>query len=160
MLFLLFQLGKDRYALATEQVVEVLPRVNYKVIPAAPPGVAGVFNYHGAPVPLIDLSEMAMQRPARNSMSTRIILIHYRPAPEDTNIPQETHLLGLLAEEVTTILSRTPEEFEEAGVTADDAPYLGPVTTDALGIVQRIEVERLLSVAVRDALFRTQLEVS
>ncbi len=36
-----------------------------KQIPQAPPGVAGVFNYRGAPVPVIDLSELALGRPAR-----------------------------------------------------------------------------------------------
>jgi chemotaxis-related protein WspB len=44
MLFLVFQLGTDRYAIEAAQVVEVLPLVNAKHIPRAPRGVAGLFN--------------------------------------------------------------------------------------------------------------------
>jgi chemotaxis-related protein WspB len=58
MLFLIFQLGTDRYAIEAAQVAEVLPLVNTKNIPRAPLGVIGVFDYHGTPVPLIDLSEL------------------------------------------------------------------------------------------------------
>jgi CheW-like domain len=36
MLFLVFQLGTDRYAIEAAQVVEVLPLVNAKHIPRAP----------------------------------------------------------------------------------------------------------------------------
>jgi chemotaxis-related protein WspB len=56
MLFLLFQLGEERYALDTSHVAEVLPLVAITPIPQAPTGVAGLFNYRGAPVPAIDLS--------------------------------------------------------------------------------------------------------
>ena len=45
MLFLLFQLGQDRYALDTGRVAEVLPLVAITPIPQAPPELAGLFNY-------------------------------------------------------------------------------------------------------------------
>ena len=77
MLFLVFQLGKDRYAIEAHQVIEVLPLVNVKQIPQAPAGVAGVFDYHGTSVPLIDLAELALGKPSRRWMSTRIILVKY-----------------------------------------------------------------------------------
>ena len=63
MLFLVFQIGKDRYAIEASQVVEVLPLVNVKHVPQAVVGVAGIFDYHGAPVPLIDLAELALGMP-------------------------------------------------------------------------------------------------
>lgn len=62
MLFLTFQIANDCYALEATQVIEVLPLLNIKRVPRAPCGVTGVFNYHGAPVPLIDLSELALGR--------------------------------------------------------------------------------------------------
>ena len=49
MLFLLFQLGKDRYALEASRVVEVVPLLALKQLPQAPKGVAGIFNYRGPP---------------------------------------------------------------------------------------------------------------
>ena len=44
MLFLLFQLGGERYALEVSRVVEVLPLLSFKQFPHAPPGIAGIFN--------------------------------------------------------------------------------------------------------------------
>ena len=40
MLYLLFELGKDRYALEAGQVMEVLPLLEFKRIPHAIKGVA------------------------------------------------------------------------------------------------------------------------
>jgi chemotaxis-related protein WspB len=150
MLYLLFRIGQDRYAIRTDRIVAVLPLVEWKALPPAPRGVAGVFNYHGSPVPLIDIGELATQQPSRTTMSTRILLLDYLPtfseAADKEAAGKEagaTHLLGLLAEEATTTLRRTEEEFSEPGVTIRDAPYLGPVTMDGEEIIQRVEVNQL-----------------
>jgi chemotaxis-related protein WspB len=148
MLFLLFQLGGDRYALDAVQIAEVLPLLSLTAIPDAPPGVAGLMNYHGAPVPVIDLSALALGRPSRSRMSTRMILVHY---PDATGT---SRLLGLVAERATETMRREPADFVASGVNSDGAPYLGPVVTDDRGVVQRVTVSALLSDAVRDALFR------
>jgi chemotaxis-related protein WspB len=152
MLFLLFQLGKDRYVLDVAQVAQVLPLVSFKLIPQAPVAVAGVFSYHGAPVPAIDLSQLALGRPAHNRFSTRIILVHYR------NDSGQTHLLGLIAEKVKETLRREAADFVASGVSNEAAPYLGPVAADALGLLQWIDVNNLLPVAVREMLFRQPAE--
>ena len=76
MLFLLFQLGRERYALEAGQVAAVLPLLSIKEIPQAPPAVAGLCNYRGRPVPVIDLSELTLGRPAQSRLSTRIVLVH------------------------------------------------------------------------------------
>jgi len=148
MLFLLFQLGKDRYALDVRQVAEVLPLVHLKQIPQAPAAVAGVFDFRGTPVPVIDLSQTALARPAQRRLSTRIILAHY----PDGNGGQR--LLGLMAEKATETMRREPSDFVAAGVDNDDAPYLGPVASDARGLIQWIEVDQLLTPAVRNVLFQ------
>ena len=152
MLFVLFQLGQDRYALDTAEVVEVLPLVGYKAIPGAAAGVLGAFMYHGAPVPLIDLAELASGVRSRVLMSTRILLVNYSPSRG------ESHLLGLVAEQAMETIRREADDFVDAGVTADRAPYLGPVTADARGMIQRIEIDRLLSDDVRNQLFREPLQ--
>jgi len=53
MLFLLFKIGQDHYALDTSQVAVVLSLVSLKQIPASAPWVAGVFTYQGQSVPVI-----------------------------------------------------------------------------------------------------------
>jgi chemotaxis-related protein WspB len=151
MLFLVFQLGKDRYAIESRQVIEVLPLVNLKQIPRAPAGVAGMFDYHGTAVPLIDLTELALGKPSRKWMSTRIILVRY------DGHSGETHPLGLMAEQATETLRRNEADFTDAGLAVSDTPYLGNVTTDAGGLVQRIEIQNLLSEDLRDRLFRERI---
>lgn len=153
MLFLLFQLGGDRYALDAMQVAEVLPLLAIKQIPLAPAGVAGAINYRGVAVPVIDLSELSLGRPAARKLNTRIVLVHYA---DRQGTPQ---LLGLIAEKATETMRREPAEFSTSGISNDDAPYLGPVASDVLGLVQWIEVDKLLPAPVRDVLFR-QLQES
>lgn len=152
MLFLYFQLGNDRYALDCSQVIEVVPLLGIKRIPQAPAAVAGAFNYRGKPVPVIDLSVLALGRPARHHMSTRIVIVVY-PGADSAQ-----HLLGLIAEKATQTLRRDPADFTESGVVNDDAPYLGPVATDPNGLLQWIDVKKLLPASVRDVLFKQPLE--
>ena len=154
MLFILFQLGRDRYALDAAQVAEVLPLVQVKKIPHAPAGVAGVFTYRGAPVPVLDLSQLALGRAARSRLSTRVLLINY---PDATGTKR---LLGLIAENATETVRREPADFVASGVKADGAPYLGPVATDPRGLLQWIEVDKLLPAPVREALFQSVAEAS
>ena len=147
MLFLLFQIGNDRYGLEASQVVEVVPLVALKKIPPAPPGVAGILNYHGLLVPVIDLSEMTMGRLSESRLSTRIVLVNY---PMDA---EKKHILGLMAEQATETIQLNPEAFSDAGVDVPEAPYLGLVAKDTRGLIQRIDVQKLLPDAMRDRLF-------
>ena len=154
MLFILFQLGRDRYALDAAQVAEVLPLVQVKKIPHAPAGVAGVFTYRGAPVPVLDLSLLALGRAARSRLSTRVLLVNFPDAGG------AKRLLGLIAENATETLRREAADFVASGVKADGAPYLGPVATDERGLIQWVEADKLLPASVREALFQSVAEAS
>jgi chemotaxis-related protein WspB len=147
MLFLLFELGSDRYAVDVGQIAEVLPLVHVTRIPQAPDGVVGVFNFRGVPVPVVDLSEIALGRASLTRLSTRLVLVHY---PDGQN---RMRLLGVIVEHATTTIRREPGDFVASGVTPGGAPYLGPVTTDARGVIQRIDPAKLLPPSVRDVLF-------
>jgi chemotaxis-related protein WspB len=148
MLLLLFQLDEDRYALDARQVAEVLPLVTITPIPQAPTGVAGLFNYRGTPVPAIDLSQLAIGRPAHSRLNTRIVVVHYPDAHGNT------HLLGLVAEKATETVRREPEDFLASGVTNHRAPYLGSVARDARGLMHWVDLQTLLPESVRGVLFR------
>ena len=152
MLFLLFQLGSDRYALQASRVIEVLPLVDLKQIPDAPKGIAGLFNYHGRPVPAVDLSELTLGRRSGTNFSTRIIIINY---PDEAG---RNHPLGLIAERATEIIRRDSKEFVEPGLKLGGAPYLGPVLMDRHGLIQWVNEQRLLPDHARDLLFCETLE--
>ena len=147
MLFLLFQLGKDRYALEASRVVEVVPLLEMKQLPQAPRGVAGIFNYRGRPVPAVDLSALTLGQPASEQFSTRIIIVNY---PDESGTQ---HLLGLIAERATETLRKDVKDFADSGMKLDQAPYLGPILMDDQSPIQWIYEQRLLPDPVRNLLF-------
>jgi chemotaxis-related protein WspB len=134
--------------LDVSQVAEVLPLVDIKQMPQAPPAVAGILNYRGAPVPVIDVSQLTLGRPAERRLSTRIVLVHYPGADG------QTRLLGLIAERATQTVRHEEKDFVASGVTSDGASYLGPVIADARGMLQWLDVRTLLPPSVRDVLFK------
>lgn len=147
MLFVLFQLGQDRYAIEAQHVVEVVPFVALKRLRQVPFGVAGVFNYRGRPVPALDLAELTLGQPASERLSTRIIVIRCQGSD------RAGHFLGLIAEHATGLLRRDPGDFVEPTGNRRRVPSLGPILMDQQPPVQWIQEQRLLSESVRGLLF-------
>ena len=135
MLYLLFSLGAQRYAVPATRVVEVLPLVEVRQIPQSSAGVAGLFNYRGQLVPLIDMCELVVGLPAIPWLSTRILLV--RDCGE--------RLYGLIVERATRTREYDPGSFVSSGIVSGAAPYLGPVASDGEGMLQCIELDELLS---------------
>jgi chemotaxis-related protein WspB len=144
MLFLLFQIGNDRYALDCRHAVEVIPYLALKKLPQAPRGLAGIFNYRGRPIPALDLCELAFDRPARELLSTRIIVVNFT---DDGGREQN---LGLIAERATGMIRRDQKDFVNTGMKIGAAPYLGPVAMDDQGVIQLLHVQHLLSSKLRE----------
>ena len=140
MLFLLFQAGNDAYALDARQVREVIPRVVLRECPGAPAFIAGLFNYRGIVVPVLDFCRLLQQPPCRPRLSTRILLVaggepaHHR-----------SRLLGLMVESLIKTLEAEEQVFSQAGVAADQAPFLGTIFCDGERLIQRLIPDRLWS---------------
>lgn len=147
MLFLLFQIGRDRYALNAAQVAIVLPLARCKKVPGAPDWVEGLFTYGTQSVPVLDVSQLALGQRAAPLLSTRLVLVHYTPAG------QTPQLLGLIMEKATETLQCDPAAFVASGVANDATPYLGPVMQHTSGMIQRIDVHDLLDASVQKLLF-------
>jgi chemotaxis-related protein WspB len=147
MLFLLFQLGKERYALEAARVVEVVPLLALTQFPNPPRGLAGIFNYRGRPVPVVDLCELTVGQPASERLSTRIIIVNY------TDANGTRRLVGLIAERATETLRRDRRDFIDPGINVGGASYLGPVLIDGDRSIQLVHEQRLLSESVRDLIF-------
>jgi chemotaxis-related protein WspB len=141
MLFLLFRIGDHGYAFAADEIVEVLPLVRLKGIRRAPAGIAGSFDYRGEFVPAIDLSEIELGRPAQSLLSTRIIMTRYSGGGGSSR------LVGLIAERATETLRCDPADFV-------------PFAASAQGLVQRVELDALLTPAVRNFLIGEMAEIS
>jgi len=146
MLYIMFAIGSDWYALDSCHVVEIVPRVELWQVPKAPSYVAGVFRYRGRLVPVLDLCWLMHGQPCPARLSTRIVLVH---SPDENGL---SHILGLMVERVTDTLTSRDVTFAPAGITADEAPYLGEVATDEHGMIHRLRVEALLPAPMRVAL--------
>jgi chemotaxis-related protein WspB len=150
MLFLLFKLGKDRYAIEASRVVEVVPLLELRIIPQAPEGFAGIFNYRGKPIPAIDLCRLTLGQSAAHRISTRIIVIN------STDSRGRHQLLGLIAEHATEMLRKEPNEFSQPGFKFGSGPALGPILLDPNGAIQWINDQHLLSARMRQMVFSEQ----
>ncbi len=146
MLLLLFHVGQERYALESDRVVQVFPNLLLKEIHHAPDYIAGLFNYRGQIIPVLDLSYLIQGKVCPNLLSTRIILVknQVNQVPEESSSPT-LYLLGLRAERVTTTLDVSTNDLKEKAISIDAAPYLGKIITDDQGLIQLIHIEHLLS---------------
>jgi chemotaxis-related protein WspB len=154
MLFLVFELDGERYALDAREIAHVLPLAPVRAFPGTPAYIAGVIDYEGVPVPVVDLPMLALGRPARALMSTRLVLVYDRGEADSS---QTSHApprrLALLLESATRTQSIAPERFAESGIATPEARWLGPVAQDEHGFVQWVKVGQLLDARVRALLF-------
>lgn len=105
-------------------------------------------------MPVIDLSALTFGTAAQARTSTRLVLVNYQPEPWI-----EARWLGLILEQATDTLRCDPAEFQPYGLDNRQAPYLGPVREDALGLMQWIGVNDLLTDEVRAVLFSAELSL-
>ena len=138
MLMLLFAIDDERYALESQQVVEVLPLGGLTKPHQALPCVSGLLHYRGYLVPVIDICQLIRGRPCRSFLSTRIIVVRFL-APN-----HQTQVLGLLAERVTQTFDAADATLIPTGMVVDTAPYLANRVLDAQGIIQCLHIEHLL----------------
>jgi chemotaxis-related protein WspB len=147
MLMLVFHLGDSQYTIPVNEVVEVAPHVELGPIARAPEYIAGLFNYRGQNVPVIDLCRLLQEQACRDSFTTRIILVHF-PLGDG-----ECRVLGLLAERVTETVSIDPANFTDTGILIDDAPYLGQAAQTEQGLIQQVSINDLLPAPVQAQLY-------
>ncbi len=153
MLYLLFELDGDRYALNVAQIAEVLPLAAPKSIPGAPAWVAGVIERHGTPVPVIDVPQLALGRAARPLRSTRLVLVRYEVQIQNTVRGDAAPLLGLMVEHATHTRRIDEANFADSGIATPNARWLGPVASLEDGLVQRIDAHAMLDADARALLF-------
>jgi chemotaxis-related protein WspB len=151
MLFVQFTLGSDRYLLDSAHVERMLPLAPLKALPGAPAWVAGVLDYEGASVPVIDIAALALGRASQERLSTRLELVAY-PRCGDDGVTT-LHRLGLLLEQATRTVTFDAASFSDAGIDTPHARYLGPLTRDEAGLLQWVRIEHLLPDDVQALLF-------
>ncbi len=138
MLFLLIQVGNERYAFDARLVLKILPFPGLQHLPGAPRGVAGMFTYGGEPVLAVDLCEVKLGRPASRDANTRVVLTEYLGQ-------RERRLLGLLAESPLELLPIEPVQAGRSGLPPSQPAGAGRFLLSPDGPVQRLRQEELVS---------------
>ena len=147
MMALLFCVGGDNYGINVRDIAEVLPRVSLKHFPHGPEHVAGLLNYHGRVVPVIDLTLLLSAHAACDRVNSRIVLVDYhRPGGAH-------HLLGLLVDKVTETMKIPDHALTRSGVMTNESPFLGDVAIHNGIMVQVIDINQVLPEAVQSRLF-------
>lgn len=139
MLMLLFYVKSELYAIESSSIVAIIPKVSLRKVHHLPEYVAGIFNYRGTILPVIDLCHLIQGSPSHSHLSTRIMIVNYT-SPDGT-----LKQLGLMAERVTETLNRSEDEIVDLGVRVDAAPYLSGTIIDSNRIIQCIKLECLFS---------------
>ncbi len=150
-LYLMFRMDNDYYAIAATEIRRVLKRQRLKQIPSLPAWVAGVLEFEQQMVPVIDLYQRLLQRPASEKSSTRLVIVRY----------DEQHALGLLLEKVNTFERLSLQGRMDVTMNLQDHRYLAAVQQhESLGLVQHVALAQLLPADVRARIFAAVASLS
>ncbi len=152
MLYLLIQIDDELYGVEARPVVEILPIIRWRRLPQAPAGILGVINFHGEAVPVLDLNQILTGQPSRRHVSTKIIVFDYQKDFENT------FHLAVVVERILETITIPEDGFVESGVATPGAPYAGPIAMTPRGVVQRLDLDRVLAAENRDQLFSSVRE--
>ena len=136
MLLLELQTPKSRYVLDASTVVEIIPLVHYAKVANGPEFLAGLINFRGRAVPVVDLGLLIDKVPCRQRMNTRIVLVEMWVAE------RKQALFGIIAESIsgTRRVDRPTEEISEMLVHE----LLNAREDDRQQFVQLLDIEKIM----------------
>jgi chemotaxis-related protein WspB len=106
-----------------------------------------VFRLRGQFVPVVDLGVLHGGTPSRAAYASRVVVVHY-PTPSGEHRP-----LGLLAEQVTDVVTLDERDLSSSGVSMPETPWLGAMAPAGGGPIQLVHVADLLNGEARARLF-------
>ena len=111
-----FRLHERTYALPLTSVVQVVPMVQITQLPRVHPAVAGIINYRGAAVPIVNLRRYLQLPEQAPGLHTPILLI---------TLEEDERVVGLIVDEVIDVMQ----------FAADDIAQLSDIMPEGLGEV-------------------------
>ena len=119
MLMLLFRVGAELWAIATSEVREVVPLVTLQAVSqgwsdsgldrlsSLDAGRAGLMNYRGETIPVVDISALVSGRRAEQTLSTRIVVVE-SDLSDEAGAGGKQSLVGLIAAQASAIAQLEP----------------------------------------------------
>lgn len=124
--YLTFMLSGQEFGIDALKVIEVINPVKVTRVPMAEKTIAGVMNFRGDVIPLVDLASIVTSDSSSNS--GKIIVIS-----------NKDEMCGLLVDMVREII--TPDSFIEAKELGDvNLPFLESVTQTQTGLVRILDI--------------------
>ncbi len=136
-LFLLFNLNDERFAVGTESISEIIPLVTLTKVPKTAPYIAGLLNYRGETMPVIDTVMLLYDKPHQRKICTRIIIL------SSTDEDCLSHV-GLIVESANRTVKYDSEQISEHRLTQQHTAYLGKTLNDEQGEIQLLDIEKLI----------------
>lgn len=132
--FLIFGMGDERYALALEDVEEIMEPPQVYPLPKAPPYYSGIMNCHGTPIPVLDVEAFYKKIPS--SPGNKILVLDRKKA----NLALGVHSVHGIASGAIVLEpgSDNSEKLEKTLVMAD-------------GRMKLLVTERLLNILEEEA---------
>ncbi len=137
--FVMFRIGTSLLAVPVDQVIEVYQPELITPIPQSPPNLAGVINFRGQIVPVLDLAgKLALQgQPDEEAL---YVIISDKLGG----------MAGILVDYVESVISVDPKNIkttgEVLGKRIEDIPYLTGITMTDEGIVLILDLSKIASV--------------
>lgn len=100
--FLSFQVADQRYGLPVTCVRQIIEMVAFTPLPGAPEMVAGVIDFHGRVIPLLDMRSRFLQPPQPYTLRTPIVIAQL-----------DEYLVGLAVDAVTGVVEIPPQQLED-----------------------------------------------
>jgi purine-binding chemotaxis protein CheW len=153
--YLTFQLGGEVYAIAIEDIREIIEFGALTTVPLMPDSIRGVINLRGRVVPVIDLaSRFGRARSEITRRSCIVILDVVAPEARGAGEGPAPLVLGMVVDAVNEVLEIAAADIEPApafgtGIRGDFVSGMGKV---AAGFVILLDAQRVLSVEEMAAL--------
>ncbi len=137
---LVFVLGGEGYAVAIEDVRELVSAVPLTPVPGAPPWMRGIFNLRGAVVPLVDLGVKLGVGTAAPTLRTAWVVV-------ELVVERHRHVLAFEADEVVDLVELDEGELlatPPAGLRVKRECVRGVIPSgEGFGLV--LDLERVLT---------------
>ena len=146
MLHLTFCIGPTRFVIDARRVSQVVARVPLRILPKSEPYVAGLLDFRGTVLAVVDLATRLFGTACASSLSTRIIIVRIKHADREV-------LLGLIAEQVTELCQADLPMADRAASAVPEHDCLGRIVRINGELVQWIDVDRVLPESVRQQIF-------
>ena len=135
---LFFYVGSKRYAINTEAVIEVIPKILIKPILHVPSYVVGAISYGGTEIPVIDFSSLTESSSSAESMHSRIFILSRIKGDSSQQV-------GILSEKITEAIEVEVERVNASGVRVKEFPYFDGIIRCGSSVIQVVDADLLLN---------------